>query len=137
MWLVSEFKKGRDPRRLAMEPKKPKKFRQCVPFPSHGTPYTTLYSVTDWSRVLRSVLSGGDLPSRTASDSRTPGSRWTSRTPDTRTVYQDSPSEGPRGRIERSSAMSMHLSFQHYPSRLLDPVVEGALSKQNSRQSLA
>lgn len=63
------------------------------------------FAVTDLCVSFVSVLSGGDLPSRTASDSRTPGSRWTSRTPDNRTVCQGSPSEGPRGRIERSSAM--------------------------------
>lgn len=76
--------------------------------------YMVCFAVTDLYVSFASVLSGGDLPSRTASDLRTPGSRWTSRTPDNRTVCQVSPSEGPRGRIERSSAMPNATFIQHY-----------------------
>lgn len=34
MWQISMYKKGKDPRRLATNPKPPKKYRACVlPFP--------------------------------------------------------------------------------------------------------
>lgn len=40
MWIIEMYKKGSDPRRLAIEPKKPKKYRACVSFPPSASPST-------------------------------------------------------------------------------------------------
>lgn len=92
MWLIKMYKKGKDPRWLAIEPKKPKKYRACVcsslPPSSSDVPRATPLADTSCDVPLPV----GATPSRTASEFPVLASRWTSRTPAGRMACLASPS---------------------------------------------